>query len=119
MEKIASGPLLPHLFHPLFKTDKFSSPRVLRNIGYPPLPASAPGVSCGQHKDYGLWTLLTTDETKGALQVYLNDPEGQENEGGHQGRWIDASPIEGCIVVNIGEMVSFSGLPVRDSICAD
>lgn len=28
-----------------------------RAIGYPPLPEGAEGVSCGEHKDYGCWTV--------------------------------------------------------------
>ena len=74
---------------------------VLRAIGYPPLPAheQAEGkVSCGAHTDYGCVTLLLADETKGALQVWLQD------EGG-EGKWVDVNPVPGALVVNIGDMM--------------
>lgn len=35
--------------------------RVMRSIAYPPLPGDAPGISCGEHKDYGCWTLRNYD----------------------------------------------------------
>ncbi len=73
---------------------------VLRAIGYPPLPAQEQEegkVSCGAHTDYGCVTLLLADETKGALQVWLQD-EGKE------GKWVDVDPVPGALVVNIGDM---------------
>ncbi|BGP14565.1 hypothetical protein JCM10213v2_002514 [Rhodosporidiobolus nylandii] len=78
---------------------------VMRTIGYPPLPEDADGVSCGAHRDYGNWTLLHADSTPGALQVFLRDPAGTTVEGGERGTWINAEPIEGTMVVNVGEMV--------------
>ncbi|MCJ1281897.1 hypothetical protein MMC26_001220 [Xylographa opegraphella] len=69
---------------------------VMRAIGYPPLPAGGEGgVSCGEHTDYGCLTLLLADETRGALQV-----QGKGGEG-----WIAADPVEGALVVNIGDMM--------------
>lgn len=99
---------------------------VMRAIGYPPLPAPAAavpasssppsrpadahtkadadadadtdplegGISCGAHTDYGCLTLLLADETRGALQV-------QTQAGG----WIDADPVPGAFVVNVGDMM--------------
>lgn len=75
---------------------------VLRTIGYPPLPADAEGISCGAHKDYGYYTLLHADSTRGALQVFLRD---HDPAGGEGGTWINADPVPGTFVVNIGEMV--------------
>jgi isopenicillin N synthase-like dioxygenase len=46
----------------------------------------------GEHTDYGLLTLLAQDE-HGGLQV--KGPEG----------WIEAPPIEGALVCNIGDML--------------
>jgi isopenicillin N synthase-like dioxygenase len=60
-----------------------------------PLPARAAGASgwgVGEHTDYGLLTLLTRDDS-GGLQVAA--PEG----------WIDAPPIPGTLVANIGDML--------------
>ena len=77
---------------------------VMRMIGYPPLPELAIGVqsngsiddsqSCGTHTDYGCVTLLLADDTKGALQVRAKD-----------GTWINADPMPGALVVNIGDMM--------------
>ncbi len=78
---------------------------VMRAIGYPPLPEGGRagkdegGVSCGAHSDYGCVTLLLADDTKGALQAWV------ETEG-EKGRWVDVDPVEGALVVNIGDMMS-------------
>jgi isopenicillin N synthase-like dioxygenase len=85
---------------------------VLRVIGYPPLPNDHDGFSCGAHKDYGCLTFLYADPTPSALQV-LSRYSGAVRSGiddlpaetdTEDGVWINADPIEGCIVVNIGEM---------------
>lgn len=62
-----------------------------RVIGYPELKTEGEEVSCGEHSDYGCTTFLLTDGTKGALQVR-----------GKDGKWVQADPVEGCYVVNIG-----------------
>ncbi|KAJ9104390.1 hypothetical protein QFC20_004526 [Naganishia adeliensis] len=66
----------------------------------------AEGVSCGAHKDYGCLTLLHADDTPKALQVFLRPTPvpGQPLVDNEQGVWIDADPIPGCFVVNVGEM---------------
>lgn len=76
---------------------------VMRAIGYPPLPPDSTrdesgGVSCGAHCDYGCVTLLLADETKGALQAWVEDDE-------KEGRWVDVDPKPGALVVNIGDMM--------------
>ena len=78
---------------------------VMRAIAYPPLPSSTRtandvteddhGVSCGAHTDYGCVTLLLSDTTKDALQVWHEDDR----------EWVNADPIEGALVVNIGDMM--------------
>src|SRR6187549_1458378 len=78
---------------------------VMRMIGYPPLevPLSQDAssdediteFSCGQHTDYGCVTLLLADPTPGALQVLLKDNK----------TWLNADPLPGCFVVNIGDMI--------------
>ncbi|KAF8158286.1 hypothetical protein B0H34DRAFT_657043 [Crassisporium funariophilum] len=85
---------------------------VMRVIGYPPLPNNHDGFSCGAHRDYGCLTFLHADPTPSALQVFLkrpgetpSDTPGLPQEHGHEeGVWIDADPIPGCVVCNIGEM---------------
>lgn len=81
-------------------TDYFSrlytrDPLILfRVFNYPalPEPATAPRWSVGEHTDYGLLTILHQDDRRG-LQV--KSPRG----------WIDAPPIEGSFVCNIGDML--------------
>ncbi|KAL6714477.1 hypothetical protein ACLMJK_007901 [Lecanora helva] len=85
---------------------------VMRAIGYPPLPPDIArdetgGVSCGAHSDYGCLTLLLADETKGALQAWVED--GGSGEDGRAdskgGQWVNIDPKPGALVVNIGDMM--------------
>lgn len=57
------------------------------------LPRSVP-LSCGEHSDYGLLTLVNQDDHVSALQV--------KNSAG---QWIPADPLPGTFVVNIGDML--------------
>ena len=71
--------------------------RVLRVIGYPPLPDTfdqSKGISCGAHTDYGCLTFLLADDFPGALQVEAAD-----------GSWIPADPVPNAFVVNIGDII--------------
>ncbi|HCJ28979.1 MAG TPA: 2OG-Fe(II) oxygenase [Pseudomonas sp.] len=69
---------------------------VFRMIHYPPrsTASSADQQGAGAHTDYGCITLLYQDQA-GGLQV----------QNVH-GEWIDAPPIEGTYVVNIGDMMA-------------
>lgn len=87
-----------------------------RIIGYPPLQDAAPttgddcpvGLSCGEHTDYGCWTILAQDNTAGALEARMSD-----------GSWVPVQPVPGAFVVNLGDMLSvwtrrrFSATPHR------
>ncbi len=101
MESLAvSLGLDPGYFSRLYTHD----PLVLfRIFNYPALPHEADESdetagpwSVGEHTDYGLLTILLQDERRG-LQVKA------PAAGSHQ--WVDAPPIEGSFVCNIGDML--------------
>ena len=74
--------------------DKFRRPlATLRLLHYPALPASGRTgeLGAGQHTDYGNITLLATDDV-GGLEVRLRD-----------GDWLEAPPVPGAFVCNIGD----------------
>ncbi len=68
----------------------------LRFLYYPKVEGpNRPGwIRCGEHSDYGTITLLFQDN-KGGLEVKTLDGRG----------WIEADPIEGCILINVGDMM--------------
>uniref|UniRef100_A0A6B2LAM6 Fe2OG dioxygenase domain-containing protein n=1 Tax=Arcella intermedia TaxID=1963864 RepID=A0A6B2LAM6_9EUKA len=80
------GDFLSKWFNPL-------SYSVLRLLRYPPTPLEG-GIGCGAHSDYGLSTLLIQDSI-GGLQIL------------YKGEWIDATPIPGTIVVNVGDCMEY------------
>src|SRR5262245_14876110 len=90
MESLALGlGLDEQYFHRLYT----ENPTVLfRIFHYPATDTSHPGWGVGEHTDYGLLTLLAQDGV-GGLEV--------KTERG----WIDAPPIEGALVCNIGDML--------------
>lgn len=51
-------------------------------------------LSCGEHTDYGLLTIVNQDSDITALQVQNTAKQ-----------WIDVPPIEGAFVCNIGDML--------------
>lgn len=65
----------------------------LRAIHYPPRPEPEHDNGAGAHTDYGCVTLLLQDMV-GGLQVK------HKTDG-----WIDAPPTQGCLVVNIGDLM--------------
>jgi isopenicillin N synthase-like dioxygenase len=80
-----------------FFDQRFEQPvSVLRMIHYPPrhTATSEQQQGAGAHTDYGCITLLYQD-VAGGLQV--RDMRGQ---------WVDAPPIEGTFVVNLGDMMA-------------
>ncbi len=67
---------------------------VLRLLHYPPVPDGGGGaIRAGAHEDINLITLLLGAEEAG-LELLTKD-----------GQWLPASPPEGALVVNIGDML--------------
>mmetsp|Transcript_3899 Transcript_3899/g.6004 ORF Transcript_3899/g.6004 Transcript_3899/m.6004 type:complete len:318 (-) Transcript_3899:26-979(-) len=80
----------PHLFD-----EYFTEPTTFLRLLHYSAEESAPskGVyACGAHSDYGMLTLLLTDDNPG-LQIQTKD-----------GIWVDVPPKKGAFVVNIGNM---------------
>lgn len=83
---------LPETFFDGFKKAAMCPIRLLHYP--PPQDDSPPGeVSFGAHTDFGGMTVLAQDAV-GGLQIQ-----------DHDGRWIDATPVAGAFVVNLGDFV--------------
>jgi isopenicillin N synthase-like dioxygenase len=65
---------------------------LFRIFHYPPAKPDEGSWGVGEHTDYGLLTLLAQDDVAG-LQV--RTPDG----------WVEAPPVEGALVCNIGDML--------------
>jgi len=91
LSDIHQGMLSQGLFNPV------ENSTTLRSIMYPPISdrlAEQPGIiRCGEHSDYGTITLLFQDDM-GGLEVKNVD-----------GAWIDADPVAGAILVNVGDLL--------------
>ncbi|WP_308491388.1 isopenicillin N synthase family dioxygenase [Microbacterium terrisoli] len=74
----------------------FGEPSTLTKIvRYPGIDDPA-GQGVGAHKDSGVLTLLWVEPGKGGLQVQRD------------GVWVDAPPVPGAFVVNIGEQLEYA-----------
>ena len=65
---------------------------LFRIFNYPAAPGGEESWGVGEHTDYGLLTILRQDDNRG-LQVKTRS------------RWIDAPPIPGSFICNIGDML--------------
>jgi isopenicillin N synthase-like dioxygenase len=75
-----------------FAREYTGEPTVLLRLFHYPACQPSEGWGVGEHTDYGLLTLLAQDD-KGGLQVKA------------PGGWIEAPPIPGALVCNIGDML--------------
>lgn len=96
MRAIAVGMALPSSYFDAFTS---GGDNTLRLLHYPPAPksvfqANKLQVRAGEHTDYGSITLLFQDN-RGGLQV--KSPNGT---------FVDATPIEGTVVVNAGDLLA-------------
>jgi isopenicillin N synthase-like dioxygenase len=73
----------------------------LKLIHYPGRAEGESTQGVGAHKDSGCLTLLLQD-TQPGLQVWERAAPGQDASAG---RWIDAPPIPGTVVINLGEVL--------------
>jgi isopenicillin N synthase-like dioxygenase len=77
--------------------DHFGEPSTLiKIVRYPGTTEPLPQQGVGAHKDSGVLTLLWVEPGRGGLQVERD------------GEWVDAPPVEGAFVVNIGELLEYA-----------
>jgi len=69
---------------------------LLKIVRYPGKDDPTPQQGVGAHKDSGVLTLLWVEPGVGGLQVQRD------------GEWVDAPPVSGAFVVNIGELLEFA-----------
>lgn len=80
------------IFEPIYKPEPHQLLKIIRYPGR----SGGDRQGVGAHKDSGFVTVLLQDEQAG-LQVEAEN-----------GRWIDAPPIEGTFVINIGEILELA-----------
>lgn len=68
---------------------------LIKVVRYPAVPEDGSRQGVGAHKDSGMLTLLYVEPGKAGLQVEKD------------GEWIDATPLDGAFIVNIGELLEF------------
>jgi isopenicillin N synthase-like dioxygenase len=77
--------------------DHFGEPSTLiKIVRYPGTHEPLPQQGVGAHRDSGVLTLLWVEPGRGGLQVERD------------GEWVDAPPVDGAFVVNIGELLEYA-----------
>jgi isopenicillin N synthase-like dioxygenase len=83
----------PHVFDSAFSERPSTLVKIVR---YPGKSDPTPKQGVGAHRDGGALTLLLVEPGKGGLRV------------AHDDEWIDAPPVPGAFVVNIGELLEYA-----------
>ncbi|MCV7424066.1 isopenicillin N synthase family oxygenase [Mycobacterium yunnanensis] len=83
----------PDVFDAAFAENPSTLIKVVR---YPARHDESASQGVGGHKDSGVLTLLFVEPGRGGLQVE------------HDGQWVDADPVDGALIVNIGELLEFA-----------
>ena len=73
---------------------------LFRIFNYPRTPAPADSWGVGEHTDYGLLTMLKQEDPSTIPRNYKGGLQVKSRSG-----WIDAPPIPGSFVCNIGDML--------------
>ncbi|KAL7578255.1 hypothetical protein ACA910_012674 [Epithemia clementina (nom. ined.)] len=82
-----------HFFDDAFRDDPVATLRLLHYDGSIPSDPDGGIFGCGAHSDYGMITILLTDDKPG-LQILSKTQQ-----------WIDVPPVPDCFVVNLGDML--------------
>lgn len=91
---IALSLSLPESFFDEFTND----PIIIHRLNhYPPhVPSNRSHISCGEHTDYGFFTLLQQIGGSGDLQVHVGN-----------GSWVSAPAVPGMLNLNIGDLMDW------------
>lgn len=89
--------------------DKFNPPMAVLRLLHYSNKKSHPddGIfACGAHSDYGMITLLATDDQPGLQILIENEYDDDDNTKKKEQQWIDVAPPPiGTFVVNLGDML--------------
>ncbi|CAI0542051.1 unnamed protein product [Linum tenue] len=88
------------------------SPRVSLNY-YPKCPNPELAAGVGRHSDISTITILLQDDTGG---LYVQATQGEEEEGCDSNSWIPIPPVEGALVVNVGDVLQIMSNDVYKSV---
>lgn len=84
---------------------------VLEDAATTPIPASggsglAPSAASAYMKSVEVSAVATRPSASQVVHSLRDDPIALDDEGGEKGVWINADPIPGCVVCNVGESKS-------------
>jgi isopenicillin N synthase-like dioxygenase len=77
------------------KIDRHISRLRVRNYPAQEVEPAPGAIRAGAHSDYGSLTILATEDKPGGLQVF-----------NAEGRWVDVPIVEGCFIINIGDLLA-------------